>query len=329
MRLTLASNEVKFTESDEERFRSELARVEELVAAERKSHLHVIVSRTRDDHFQVGLTLDLPKRFLYATESDTAVDSAFRLATETLLRKLKRYSDRLGRTEKRKRQALSPQTDVAPLVEAAAHGDFEAFRANIEEHVQRLESVIKWELHHDARMDGAARARVSVEDLVDEVLADLFERYKTEPPALAAEKWMIRRSLMLLDRRIRETLRVPREQQPSEAPVAAEIKTEALDEHARLRDMFPDLYGSGEPTDLDRLAAGPHAAPGRTIEVEELRVALDEALADLPRDWRQVFSLHFLEGFDPVDIAELVHTSEDQVRQDIESSLGFLRARLR
>jgi RNA polymerase sigma factor (sigma-70 family) len=69
--------------------------------------------------------------------------------------------------------------------------------------------------------------------------------------------------------------------------------------------------------------------PDREMEREELSGAVADALGDLPRDWRRTLSLHFLEGFAPTEIADLLETSEDQVRQDLESSLAFLRARLK
>jgi RNA polymerase sigma factor (sigma-70 family) len=168
-----------------------------------------------------------------------------------------------------------------------------------------------------------------VDDVAENVLTDLFERYQREAPALPAEQWMIRRALERLDARIRESLREPREQQAATGEPEFTTPEEFLDEYDRLNDMFPDIYGSGEPTPLDRMAAGAAASPARDLEAEELKGSLTAALGALPPEWRRTFTLHFVDGFGPPEIAEVLGTSEDQVISDIETTLEFLRARLR
>ncbi len=329
MRLTFAGHEAGLTDADEQRYRDELERVEALVADESEAKLHVVFAREREGAVRVSMSLDLPKRFLFASEADWSADSAFRLTGETLIRKISRYRERLERGRSSQRSRKQPKSEEN-LIQAVARGDFDAFTANITDHIKRLRSVISWELHHDERATEDVRQRISVDDLADEVLADVFGSFKDKPAALSSEQWMIRTALGVLDARIRETLREPREQQPAIGPdESVRVREEYRDEYERLHDTFPDLYGHGEPTPMDRLAAGAGACPERVAENEELRREIYEALAGLPREWRRTFSLHFLEGFNPGEVAELLKSSEDQVLQDIESSLAFMRAKLK
>ncbi len=330
MKLTFAGHETRLTDADEERYRGELERVETLVADEPQANLHIVFARERNGDMRVSMSLDLPKRFLFASEADRSTDSALRRTCETLIRKVSRYRERLERGRASRSARKQPRSEET-LIEAVVQGDFGAFTANIAEHIKRLRSVISWELHHDGRATKDVLRRISVDDLADEVLADVFSRYKEKPASLSSEQWMIRRALGLLDARVRETLREPREQQPDAEPDESKppLREEYRDEYERLHDTFPDLYGHGEPTPMDRMTAGAGACPERVAENEELRREIYEALAGLPRDWRRTFSLHFLEGFNPGEVAELLKTSEDQVLQDIESSLAFMRAKLK
>jgi len=329
MKLTFAGQDAGLTDADETRYRNELGRVEALIEEEAEAKLHVVFARERNGDTRVSMSLDLQKRFLFASEADRAAESAFRLTCETLIRKINRYRARVERGRKGRRTRKQPKSEE-PLIKAVVNGDFDAFTANISEHVKRLRGVISWELHHDERATKAVRKRISVDDLADEVLADVFGRYQEKPAALSSEQWMIRRALGLLDSRIKETLREPREQQPALDPdEIAPPREEYRDEYERLHDTFPDLYGRGEPTPLDRMSAGARGCPERVAQNEELRREIYEALAGLPRDWRRTFSLHFLEGFNPGEVAELIKSSEDQVVQDIESSLAFMRAKLK
>lgn len=85
---------------------------------------------------------------------------------------------------------------------------------------------------------------------------------------------------------------------------------------------------------LRQAAAPPAAAPPAPAAVEggvrqALVAALDEALAELPETEREIFDLHFHEGFAPDEVAMIVGRPPAEVRRAIERLAERLRETLR
>jgi DNA-directed RNA polymerase specialized sigma24 family protein len=68
--------------------------------------------------------------------------------------------------------------------------------------------------------------------------------------------------------------------------------------------------------------------PAADVEEADLKQRVSELLSELPQIWRRSFLLHFVEGFDYTEIAQIQSLTEDQVRFNIQSAELFLHERL-
>ena len=88
--------------------------------------------------------------------------------------------------------------------------------------------------------------------------------------------------------------------------------------------------GEDDDEDLDPIAQAPseEPSPSRRLEIDEAMVALDTAVAALPRRQQQVFMLRTLEGMDVAQTAVAMGCSEGSVKTHYFRALQTLRAQL-
>ena len=100
-------------------------------------------------------------------------------------------------------------------------------------------------------------------------------------------------------------------------------------QHRRHRRLDAPLRAGedGTATLLDRI---PHGGPGpdRSAADERFRVRLDEALATLPDDQREVFVMRQLQGMKFADIADVVGAPENTIKSRMRYALQSLRTHL-
>jgi RNA polymerase sigma-70 factor (ECF subfamily) len=98
---------------------------------------------------------------------------------------------------------------------------------------------------------------------------------------------------------------------------------------ARVMAWLP--LGGDAPDDPDPVAdaASEEPQPGRRLEIDEAMVALEQALALLPRRQQQAFLLRTLEGLDVAQTARAMGCSEGTVKTHYFRALQTLRAQLK
>jgi RNA polymerase sigma-70 factor (ECF subfamily) len=97
----------------------------------------------------------------------------------------------------------------------------------------------------------------------------------------------------------------------------------------RLMAWLP-LRDSEDDEDFDPIAQAPSAepTPARRLELDEAIVALESAIAGLPRRQQQAFLLRNFEGLDVSNTASAMGCSEGSVKTHYFRALETLRARL-
>ena len=164
--------------------------------------------------------------------------------------------------------------------------------ADIERESPRLRSFVR------RRVSDAADA----EDILQDVLAELVESYRLPQPVEQVGAWL----LTVARNRITDFFRKKR----------PETFTDALGE-------------DGDESFLDELLpstdAGPEAAYARTLLIEEM----EEALAELPPEQREVFIAHEIEGRSFKDMAAAGGVSINTLLSRKHLAVKHLRERLR
>jgi RNA polymerase sigma factor (sigma-70 family) len=144
-----------------------------------------------------------------------------------------------------------------------------------------------------------------VEDLLQEVFFEVVEAYRLMEPVQRWSAWMFQ----VARHRIIDLFRKKRLESLGSEPVAVSDDGDAL----QLEDVLPSPD------------AGPAEAYARTVLLEEL----EEALAELPSEQREVFLAHEVEGYSFKEIAARTGVRENTLLSRKHYAVRHLRRRLR
>lgn len=160
--------------------------------------LYVTVARyPRSGDYHVKTSLVLTGRTLFTGDRDVLVHPAYLRCIRKLVSKLDAYLEALS-----KKPALAKreggQLDVVPTVvpdgeqldHAVREGDYAAFRKAADVYSEPVRRrVTRWISRYpelEARLDGS----LSVDDAVEEVFLNAFERYNDRPQSLRLGQWL-------------------------------------------------------------------------------------------------------------------------------------------
>ncbi len=299
---------------------AELGRVEDALRHFSDPIAHVEVEQSpRKGGFGVSIHVDLPTKSLFASHWGGDLRSAAEKVVDKLERQARRHLDRLRKDERAgaetHRNAV-PAAAIEPEDLEAAR-DLEDFTDRISTHVARLHQVLRRELALDPRAEKAGGA-VSVPDIVEEALLYVFEHFREKPARMSPDRWLVRRGLLFLDEELDRAVRTtPDTDMPEEEPEEPEVWEDLMD--------IPVF----EPSPLDRQAASrSQASPEVLQDRAAMRRATAAALKSLPDRQRKALTLHYLENYDPAEIAYVLNSSEEKVERWLAEGRSSLRAAL-
>jgi RNA polymerase sigma factor (sigma-70 family) len=175
----------------------------------------------------------------------------------------------------------------------------------VEDQDQRISETV---VREQARLRNFIRRRVpdgvDVEDILQDVFSELVEAYRLLKPIKQVGAWLFR----VARNRITDLFR-KRRSEAFPAQGAPEIDGESL----ALEDLLPSRDAS------------PDAAYARTVLLEELEDALDE----LPREQREVFIAHEIDGRSFKQLAAETGVTVNTLLSRKHYAVLFLRERLR
>jgi RNA polymerase sigma-70 factor, ECF subfamily len=185
--------------------------------------------------------------------------------------------------------------DYAGLVRAAASGDREAMEALL---MHAQEVAWRFSTHVCGRTDEA-------EDVMQEALIKTYRHASSIRHPEAFRTWLYRtvRNVCLMRRRTR---------------VDEPKRMLSLDELVPTRE--------GPPRRID--AVDPGRGPETLAMDARLREELKRAIAQLPTPYRVVLFLREMEGLSTREVAAVIGTSEDNVKQRLHRARLFLRKEL-
>ena len=290
-----------------------------------------IEHRERDGVYSVNLVLELPNRTIAAHDMAPhllgAVDRTFRRATrqvrefKSLLRR-----DHLHRHTREVLDAL-PGISEADVSDVVKRHDLDEFRRMAQAHMGRVRRFMREELR-------ALRSRVpwfrgSIDDLVDETMARAFETFDRKPWAQGPDRWLYSVALDILEEQIQSARREPVTEEGVLDPDMAEVPPDEAQELVRQYLTDVEALDELDPVNEDGMDRASQADdPAMLAEQHDLESWIGRLIAELPRSWRRAFLLHFVEGFDLQEVAQIQNLSEESVRMNVHSAELFLRERL-
>jgi RNA polymerase sigma factor (sigma-70 family) len=279
--------------------------------------------------FKVALNLRLPAGQMAAQASAETLQSAIRVVFDDLTEQLRKHKEHLRnqyrypRVRGMERQRIEPQVpfeDTLAVVkpEKISNLDVTGFvNANLE----RLRRYVDRELRF--RRDSGQRRleEVSVEEVIDEAIANALDEHLPRPEKIALEPWLYRLSRSAMDR-------VANQLDSGAHPSRANHEETRPSLDARDEEML-QFYHPDESTTTDDLVADLHCStPEDDASRQELMTMVERALRGATAHQREAFLLFTLEGFRLAEIAAITERSAEQVHADISAAREHLRRSL-
>ncbi len=246
---------------------------------------------------------------------------------DNLVRQVKRHRElvRKDYLYKRKNRARRDLAAAEPLlVQDKQRGRREGF-------FRLLRPLLHFLSDHAARelrvleLEGVLHpGEVSVEDVLDEVLTEAWQRFDRRPKQVALHVWLTELLHEVLDRLIKQE---PREHGSLEEEVLETVEDLPVHEVAVGEDeWWAALLGYTETLTLEDLVPDCETtAEWDTLETEAQREQIMQLVRRLPTRQRQALLLFAVEDYDPAEIALLQNRSEEEVRRDIDAAREQLR----
>jgi RNA polymerase sigma factor (sigma-70 family) len=338
----LVSKHIRPHDQLQAKIRQKISKLEEHLQHFPPDAVHLLVSveaHPKREAFTVSLTLRLPSNIL-RSEKEAKGDPipAFDKAVRALLRELAdfkaelRHEDdwqRLGRRRKL-RQAKPARFTSAPQA-GGPRSLSETLAQMIKRYHGQLLYHVQRQLHRD-QVDGEVpRGAFHAEVVVDEVVRQALSNPDGKPEDLSYRLWLFTLARRELRRRYRR-LRVDGERNIPIEETALVADDQELVQGYDAEQPLEIIEGKLEPPVVARgdLMPDPHGQRPDAVAAEhDLIDYLHRATATWPEKERAVFDLHFLEGFDPDEVAMLESLRPAQAAAMIGTVQGRLRGLLR
>jgi ribosomal subunit interface protein len=286
-----------------------------------------IEENARRKLYHVSLTCDLPGRTLAAQEERHDVMEAVRAAFAEIERQIEKHKEMLSGSYLYKRPARREalrreKAEVIPDGER----EHELFSTIVERHLENLYNFACRELTHYQATGDLLPGELTAEDVVDGTLLRAHRELVKKPAGRRIRSWLIQLATEQLEGEIKRqkserTRTVHIEEDIPETPPTEEVSTlgdEILDfyqpdEDLKLEDIIPDME---VPT------------PEQILESRDLQRYINRTLTTLPRVWRRVFVLHYVEGLPAAEIARMIKQPKPVVERYLEYTREYLRQQL-
>lgn len=199
LRITLDTKNCNLRPDEIAKIETNLGLLRTMVADFPVCDLYLFVARhERSNEFQVKASLVLTGRTLFTGDHDSHVHPAFLRCVRKLVSKLRGYLEDLenksemAKQEEGTRREIIPEAapDAAQLAAAVSEGDYAAFRraAYVYEGPVR-ERTTRWINRYPELLTQLGNG-LSVNDAVEEVFLNAFERYGERPQAVRIGQWL-------------------------------------------------------------------------------------------------------------------------------------------
>jgi RNA polymerase sigma factor (sigma-70 family) len=279
--------------------------------------------------FAVALNLKLPAGQMAVKARAETLQGAIRIAFDDLTDQLRKHKEHLRsqyrypRVRGNERHRVEPQVAFESTLAAVKPTLISSLDVTgfINANLGRLHGYVERELR--ARRDNGQRRlnAVSVEEVIDEAIANALDEHQPRPEKIALEAWLYRLSRAAMDR-------LGNQLNSAAHPVRLgdEDRSQVPDiDNEEMRQFYhPDERVTNENLIADRHGSTPEDDASR----EELMTMVERALRHATDQQREAFMLFTLEGFRLAEIATIMQRSLEQVHSDVNTAREHLRRAL-
>jgi RNA polymerase sigma factor (sigma-70 family) len=272
----------------------------------------------------VSLNLRLPSGQLAVHQASPSATAAIKAAFSDLLEQIRKHKDLLRNSHSwRRHRALegipAPEVPFEETFAAVAPqtATSEDVRSYLNANLRRLRLFIEREIYFRENSGDLGPGAVSVEEILDEVVARALDERIEKPDRIGLEPWLYRLAIRSLDDFGRST--GPNEEVDIQGRTRSRNDTDG--DEARLQFFQPDEAITAENGIADNNAW----TPEQIAYSDEMISLVQFALRSAGRVDREAFILFAIEGFSLKEIATIVDRSPEQVRQSIQNAREALR----
>lgn len=286
--------------------------------------------------FSAALSLRVPSNILRSEKQAMDPIPALDRATKTLLRQLAGFKSSLRREAVWKRKERRAELHNAKGVRFAAapmgngagpqyEGD--VIRTLIERHHAELLRYVRRHLWHEVRLGNASAGTIDARAVVNDVTRQALAAPENRPAELGFLLWLYRLARRELARRCEAFQAQSREALPLEEPRLMPEYAEAADgyEPEQPLDIIEEVIEPPVVETKDLIADGRTAPPDEAVVEKELLEEVQKTVNSWPKAEREAFELHFVEGFEPEEVAMVLGLTT----RAVEELLGNIQNRLR
>lgn len=303
-------------------------------------HLHVDFEyHKKTKKFTSSLTLRLPSNLLNSKAIDDEPISALAQATKALIREVDKLKDDLRHVKDRHRirekiessgQKSIEERPVAfapqPLPEDRAPRDVaDLLKHVIEDNYQRLFDYVKRQIDYLESTGEIPKNSIDAEAALDEVVKQALEKSEAKSDELGYVQWIYQ----LINEELNKRHRMLKERQKV-------VPVEEMEEEAVDSDEIAPLIASmlNEPPEEEISAQSKIIVPSRTLppDKEIAEKEFVEELLESSHSWdkleKDVFELHFIEGFNVEDCAMILKRDLSELQKAISNVHERIRQKI-
>lgn len=217
LRIELATKGCELSAPELEKMQGDLDSLSRVTKDFPVSDLHItVIYHHRSHDYHVKTSLVLTKKTLFTGDRDVLVHPAYERCIRKLVKKVVAYKDRMAQGDERSKLEVGTHHDVLPtrepdaavLEQTVQDADYSAFRAATDGYDEPIRKRIgRWIQRYPA-LEAALDDALTIDDIVEEVFLNAFERFSSRPEAVPLGEWLDQ----LIDPSIKDLLKNPDEE---------------------------------------------------------------------------------------------------------------------
>jgi DNA-directed RNA polymerase specialized sigma24 family protein/ribosome-associated translation inhibitor RaiA len=293
-------------------------------------HLRCLIEQNSPrEGFTVSLNLRLPSGQMAAQNNAPMAIGALKAAFDDLLQQVTKHKDLLRNQHqwpRRRREAGAREKSQVPFEQTIAAVQAPMVSSDditsyVNANLHRLQRFVDRELRFRENADQLAPDTLTVEEVIDEAVANALGDGSEKPERLALEPWLYRLSMRAIDdlksKASGDDLSVPLHRSARQPNVRGS-------DESQLQYHQPDEQVIHQDVIADRSTA----TPEEIASSDEMITMVEAALLSAAREDREAFILFAVEGFTVDEIASITDRKPEQVRASVGAAREHLRKSL-
>lgn len=299
-------------------------------------HLQVLIELHKSSrNFTASLTLRLPSNLLNAKSLDEDPISAVSGAMKALIKEVERFKSELRHIKDRRRFRQKVQLSGAkyiefapePLPEKAAPKDISQLLSQmIEDNYEQLLNYVKRQVEYlEARGEIPIRS-IDAEAALDEAIKNVLSNINSKPDEIGYLPWLYQH----INDEIQRRTKLIKRQGAKTVPV--EELEEVFGEQSTISPLIESMLN--EPENEEQVAMSKPSLRSAILPPDEELAEKEfiDTLIETSRQWekidRDVFELHFIEGFEADDCAMILQLTPEEVKKTIQKVHERIREKI-